>query len=94
MIYILFPNDNESDCVYENRQLGEFSYPKIQLKQRGLFSRKSVFYAKQGFKILTKMITNEDKMLNQITIKTSSGKILTIEKFLDSLNDTEIRYEN
>ena len=91
IIYILFPNDTEEHCIYENRQLGEFSYPKIPLKN-GLFTRKEIFYKKQGFDILLKLISNNDiKKLEVIRIITEKGRKLTIEKFLDSLTNAEMR---
>lgn len=94
VIYILFPGDTEEQTVFENRQLGEFSYPRVQLKQPGLFTRKTVFYTRQGYDILIKLIQTEDKRLEKIRIMTEKGKSLTVEKFLDDLTDAEIRYES
>lgn len=89
-VYILFPKDTEEDCIKEQNQLGEFRYPKVYLRDN-IFHRKCVFYRNRGFFILEELIGREHPGLDLIRIISSKGKKYTIESFLDSLENVELK---
>jgi len=48
------------------------------------------FWPDDGFMFLTKAI-NEDKLIDEIVIKTDRGSIITIEEFLNALKSLNIK---
>lgn len=75
--YILMPNDKESELSDANL-LGESSF--------------DTFWGGGGLKILMSLVDKRPEVLPSITIKTDSGKNLSIDQFLTELQGLKIRY--
>lgn len=90
-IYIQWPGHTPEDFINETNQLGQFTYPKKDLG-KGLFSRRHIFTKLAGFVILEELIKKDRMDILQITkIISSSGREYSLEKFLNSLENIEIR---
>jgi hypothetical protein len=74
--FILLPGDTEADCVKETNILGESSF--------------NIFYGAKGLTALMKMIEQYPEVLEDVTIKTDTGKSLTIEEFLSTLQNLKV----
>jgi hypothetical protein len=74
--FILLPGDTEADCVKETNILGESSF--------------NTFYGAKGLTALMKMIEQYPEVLEDVTIKTDTGKSLTIEEFLSTLQNLKV----
>ena len=66
--FILLPGDTEADCIKDTNILGESSF--------------KTFYGGRGLTALMKMIEQYPEVLEDVVIKTDTGKTLTIEEFL------------
>jgi hypothetical protein len=74
MIYfILLPGDTNEDLYLETNLLGEDSF--------------GTFYAGTGYNFLTNVIEKKPKLLESITITTSSGDMLSVEEFFTILSN-------
>ena len=74
--FILLPGDTEADCVKETNILGECSF--------------NTFYGAKGLTALMKMIEQYPEVLEDVVIKTDTGKSLTIEEFLSTLQNLKV----
>jgi hypothetical protein len=74
--YILLPGDTEKDCVKDTNLLGESSF--------------KTFYAGLGLKALMKMVDRSPELLTSVTIKTDTGKTLTVEQFLTDIQPLKV----
>ena len=75
--YILMPGDRESELSDANL-LGDSSF--------------DTFWGGSGLKILMTLVDKNPEALPNITIKTDSNKVLTIEEFLNEIAGLKIRY--
>lgn len=78
--YILYPGNTESDTVYDINQLGD---------DNGF----GVFWANQGFNVLTNAVKQEHEIVNHFKIIDEQGKTLTIDEFLDKIQKLKIRIQ-
>jgi hypothetical protein len=74
--YILLPGDTEKDCMLDSNTLGEASFNK--------------FYTASGYRALEKLIRTASPLLEQIKIKRSDSKTLSIEEFLTEIQKLTI----
>ena len=74
--FIMLPGDTEKDCVKDTNLLGESSF--------------KTFYAGLGLKALMKMVDRSPELLTSVTIKTDTGKTLTVEQFLTDIQPLKV----
>jgi hypothetical protein len=72
----MLPGDTEKDCVKDTNLLGESSF--------------KTFYAGLGLKALMKMVDRSPELLTSVTIKTDTGKTLTVEQFLTDIQPLKV----
>lgn len=71
------PGDNVESAMFESNLLGEASF--------------KVFWAAQGLKALMKMVDQKPEMLEAVTIKTEKGESISVEQFLESIQNLSVR---
>ena len=74
--FIMLPGDTEKDCIKDTNLLGESSF--------------KTFYAGLGLKALMKMVDRSPELLTSVTIKTDTGKTLTVEQFLTDIQPLKV----
>jgi hypothetical protein len=74
--FIMLPGDTEKDCIKDTNLLGESSF--------------KTFYAGLGLKALMKMVDRSPELLPSVTIKTDTGKTLTVEQFLTDIQTLKV----
>lgn len=72
----MLPGDTEKDCIKDTNLLGEASF--------------KTFYAGLGLKALMKMVDRSPELLTSVTIKTDTGKTLTVEQFLTDIQTLKV----
>jgi len=75
--YIMMPGDNAESTMFETNLLGEASF--------------KVFWAAQGLKALMKMVDQAPEMLETVTIKTEKGESISVEQFLERIQNLSVR---
>lgn len=75
--YLLMPGDKEFELSDAN-YLGESSF--------------DTFWSGGGLKVLMSLVDKQPELLPSVTIKTDTGKNLTIDQFLTNLQGLKIRY--
>jgi len=75
--YIMMPGDNAESSMFESNLLGEASF--------------KVFWAAQGLKALMKMVDQAPEMLETVTIKTERGESISVEQFLERIQNLSVR---
>jgi len=75
--YIMMPGDNAESMMFESNLLGEASF--------------KVFWAAQGLTVLMKMIDQAPEMLEAVTIKTEKGESISVEQFLERIQNLSVR---
>ena len=75
--YIMMPGDNAESSIFESNLLGEVSF--------------KVFWAAQGLKALMKMVDQQPEMLEVVTIKTEKGESISVEQFLERIQNLQVR---
>jgi hypothetical protein len=75
--YIMMPGDTNESTVFESNLLGEVSF--------------KVFWAAQGLKALMKMVDRQPEMLEVVTIKTEKGESISVEQFLERIQNLQVR---
>ena len=75
--YIMMPGDNAESTMFESNLLGEASF--------------KVFWAAQGLKALMKMVDQAPEMLETVTIKTEKGESISVEQFLERIQNLSVR---
>ena len=75
--YIMMPGDNAESSMFESNLLGEASF--------------KVFWAAQGLKALIKMVDQAPEMLETVTIKTEKGESISVEQFLERIQNLSVR---
>jgi len=75
--YIMMPGDNAESTMFESNLLGEASF--------------KVFWAAQGLKALMKMVDQAPEMLETVTIKTERGESISVEQFLERIQNLSVR---
>ena len=84
--YVFYPGSTNDDLIYETHQLGIMSTPILN-KDKFSQHRITIFRRSQGFYILQEIIKrNRIDILNQIKIKSSTGREYSIEKFLSNVS--------
>ena len=76
--YIMLPGDTEKDCYRETNLLGEQSF--------------KVFLSGLGLKALMAMVKKNPDLINEVRIKTDRNETLSVEQFLDRIDNLQIRY--
>lgn len=76
--YILLPDDNESDTMFEGNVLGETSFKN--------------FWAGQGLTTLMKLVDKQPELLPETRIVKQDGTKLTVERFLTEISKLKIIY--
>jgi hypothetical protein len=76
--YIMLPGDTEKDCYRETNLLGEQSF--------------KVFWSGLGLKALMAMVKKNPDLINEVRIKTDRNETLSVEQFLDRIDNLQIRY--
>lgn len=71
--FIFLPGDTEKDAMLDTNLLGESSFNK--------------FYSGQGLRALMKIVNTRPELLTQITIKTDQNKTLSVEEFLNEIQN-------
>ena len=71
------PGDNAESTMFESNRLGEASF--------------KVFWAAQGLKALMKMVDQAPEMLETVTIKTEKGESISVEQFLERIQNLSVR---
>lgn len=71
------PGDNTESSMFESNLLGEASF--------------KVFWAAQGLKALMKMVDQAPEMLETVTIKTEKGESISVEQFLERIQNLSVR---
>ena len=71
------PGDTNESAVFESNLLGESSF--------------KVFWASQGLKALMKMVDQAPEMLEAVTIKTEKGESISVEQFLERIQNLSVR---
>jgi hypothetical protein len=79
--YILFLDDTPEDVIKDTNQLGE---------DNGF----GVFWAGTGFRILQKLIDEQNDIINHVSIVTDRGKYISVEEFLDKISKLKVRIPN
>jgi len=75
--YIMMPGDNAESMMFESNLLGEASF--------------KVFWAAQGLTVLMKMVDQAPEMLEAVTIKTEKGESISVEQFLERIQNLSVR---
>jgi len=75
--YIMMPGDNAESMMFESNLLGEASF--------------KVFWAAQGLTVLMKMVDKAPEMLEAVTIKTEKGESISVEQFLERIQNLSVR---
>ena len=75
--YIMMPGDNAESSMFESNLLGEASF--------------KVFWGAQGLKALMKMVDQAPEMLETVTIKTEKGESISVEQFLERIQNLSVR---
>ena len=75
--YIMMPGDNAESTMFESNLLGEASF--------------KVFWAAQGLKALMKMVDQAPEMLETVTIRTEKGESISVEQFLERIQNLSVR---
>ena len=75
--YIMMPGDNPESAMFESNLLGESSF--------------KVFWAAQGLKVLMSMVDRAPEMLEAVTIKTEKGESISVEQFLERIQNLSVR---
>lgn len=75
--YIMMPGDNAESSMFESNLLGEASF--------------KVFWAAQGLKALMKMVDQAPEMLETVTIRTEKGESISVEQFLERIQNLSVR---
>ena len=75
--YIMMPGDTNESTIFESNLLGEVSF--------------KVFWAAQGLKALMKMVDQQPEMLEVVTIKTEKGESISVEQFLERIQNLQVR---
>ena len=75
--YIMMPGDTNESTVFESNLLGEVSF--------------KVFWAAQGLNALMKMVDQQPEMLEVVTIKTEKGESISVEQFLERIQNLQVR---
>lgn len=75
--YIMMPGDDAESAMYESNLLGEASF--------------KVFWAAQGLTVLMKMVDQAPEMLEAVTIKTEKGESISVEQFLERIQNLSVR---
>jgi len=73
----MMPGDNAESAIFESNLLGEASF--------------KVFWAAQGLKALMKMVDQAPEMLETVTIKTEKGESISVEQFLERIQNLSVR---
>ena len=76
--YILYPGDTQESVINDINQLGE---------DNGF----GVFWANTGFKILDKVVNENNPLIEDFKIVTDQGKYISVEIFLDKIKKLKIR---
>jgi hypothetical protein len=76
--YILYPGDTQESVINDINQLGE---------DNGF----GVFWANTGFKILDKVVNENNPVIEDFKIVTDQGKYISVEIFLDKIKKLKIR---
>ncbi len=75
--YILLPRDREKDMLNEANLIGEESLGN--------------FWPGSGLTVLMTIVTQKPELVERVTIKTETGKQLSIEEFLSKVNKLKIK---
>lgn len=75
--YIMMPGDTNESTIFESNLLGEVSF--------------KVFWAAQGLNALMKMVDRQPEMLEVVTIKTEKGESISVEQFLERIQNLQVR---
>jgi|TARA_R110000822_G_scaffold180708_1_gene320416 hypothetical protein len=75
--YIMMPGDTNESTIFESNLLGEVSF--------------KVFWAAQGLNALMKMVDRQPEMLEVVTIKTERGESISVEQFLERIQNLQVR---
>ena len=75
--YIMMPGDNAESAMFETNLLGEASF--------------KVFWAAQGLTVLMSMVDRAPEMLEAVTIKTEKGESISVEQFLERIQNLSVR---
>ena len=78
--YILLPDDDPKNMIYESNIIGE---------DNGF----GVFWAGQGFQVLTNIANNNIELLNKITIKNDQNKTIPLDEFMKVLDKLQVRIQ-
>ena len=71
------PGDTNESTIFESNLLGEVSF--------------KVFWAAQGLNALMKMVDRQPEMLEVVTIKTEKGESISVEQFLERIQNLQVR---
>ena len=71
------PGDTNESTIFESNLLGEVSF--------------KVFWAAQGLNALMKMVDRQPEMLEVVTIKTERGESISVEQFLERIQNLQVR---
>ncbi len=75
--YIILPRDREKDMLNEANLIGEESLGN--------------FWPGSGLTVLMTIVTQKPELVERVTIKTETGKQLSIEEFLSKVNKLKIK---
>ena len=75
--YIVLPRDREQDMLNEANLIGEESLGN--------------FWPGSGLTVLMTIVTQKPELVERVTIKTETGKQLSIEEFLSKVNKLKIK---
>ena len=75
--YIILPRDREQDMLNEANLIGEESLGN--------------FWPGSGLTVLMTIVTQKPELVERVTIKTETGKQLSIEEFLSKVNKLKIK---
>ena len=75
--YIVLPRDREKDMLNEANLIGEESLGN--------------FWPGSGLTVLMTIVTQKPELVERVTIKTETGKQLSIEEFLSKVNKLKIK---
>lgn len=90
-IYVLWPGSTKEDGINEVNQLGIFSYPKKKVKG-DQYTTRHIFTKLAGWTIMEELIKKDrTDILEATKIISSTGKEYSFEKFLNSLENAEMR---
>lgn len=75
--YIILPRDREKDMLNEANLIGEESLGN--------------FWPGSGLTVLMTIVTQKPELVENVIIKTETGKQLSIEEFLSKVNKLKIK---